>query len=138
MRTPVIEFDKDVKVEGQNLPKGVYGFFIAYDPLECTIIFSKRSDAWGSFFYDETEDVLRVKVKPLPVEKNVEILKYEFSDQTINAAVIKLLWEKLSIPFKVEVDYLKQQFEAFDNRISESPKFYLSKFKHCSRLVPGK
>lgn len=109
----VIEFDNDVKVEGQTLPKGKYGFFIAYDPIESTIIFSKRSDAWGSFFYEEKEDVLRVKVKPQVIEKSVENLKYEFSDQTPNSAVIALSWEKLSIPFKVEVDYLKQQFEAF-------------------------
>jgi hypothetical protein len=109
----VIEFDNDVKIEGQILPKGKYGFFIAYDPTESTIIFSKRTDAWGSFFYDEKEDALRVKVKPHPVDKSVEFLKYEFSDSTPNSAVIALSWEKLSIPFKVEVDYLKQQFEAF-------------------------
>ncbi len=109
----VIEFDNDVKIEGQTLPKGRYGFFIAYDPSESTVIFSKRSDAWGSFFYDEKEDALRVKVKPQPIEKSVEYLKYEFSDPTPNSAVIALSWEKLSIPFKVEVDYLKQQFDAF-------------------------
>lgn len=109
----VIEFDNDVKVEGQSLPKGRYGFFIAYDPSESTIIFSKRTDAWGSFFYDEKEDALRVKVKPQPIERSVESLKYEFSNQTPNSAVIALSWEKLSIPFKVEVDYLKQQFDAF-------------------------
>ena len=109
----VIEFDNDVKVEGQLLPKGKYGLFIAYDPLESIVIFSKRSDAWGSFFYDEKEDALRVKVKPQPIEKSVEYLKYEFSNQTPNSAVVALSWEKLSIPFKVEVDYLKQQFDAF-------------------------
>ena len=38
----IIEFDNDVKVEGQTLPRGKYGFFIAYDPLESTVIFSKR------------------------------------------------------------------------------------------------
>ena len=37
----VIEFDNDVKIEGQPLPKGRYGFSIAYDPAESTIIFSK-------------------------------------------------------------------------------------------------
>jgi tetratricopeptide (TPR) repeat protein len=109
----VIEFDSDVKIEGQILPKGKYGLFIAYDPVESIVIFSKRSDAWGSFFYDEKEDALRVKAKPQPIEKSVENLKYEFSNQTPNSAVIALSWEKLSIPFKVEVDYLKQQFEAF-------------------------
>jgi len=109
----VIEFDSDVKIEGQILPKGKYGLFIAYDPAESILIFSKRSDAWGSFFYDEKEDALRVKVKPQPIERSVENLKYEFSNQTPNSAVVALSWEKLSIPFKVEVDYLKQQFEAF-------------------------
>jgi tetratricopeptide (TPR) repeat protein len=108
----VIEFDNDVKIEGQTLPKGKYGLFIAYDSLESTVIFSKRTDAWGSFFYDEKEDALRVKIKPQPIEKSVEFLKYEFSNQTPDSAVIALAWEKLSIPFKVEVDYLKQQFDA--------------------------
>jgi tetratricopeptide (TPR) repeat protein len=109
----VIEFDTDVKIEGQTLPKGKYGLFIAYDPTESTIIFSKRSDSWGSFYYDEKEDALRVKVKPQTIEKSVEYLKYEFSNQAPDSAVIALSWEKLSIPFKVEVDLLKQQFDAF-------------------------
>lgn len=121
----IIEFDNDVKIEGQPLPKGKYGFFIAYDPLESTIIFSKKSDAWGSFFYDEKEDALRVKVKPQPIENNVGNLKYEFSGQTPNSAVIALSWEKLSIPFKVEVDYLKQQFDAFATE-SKNPRGFTS------------
>jgi tetratricopeptide (TPR) repeat protein len=121
----VIEFDSDVKVEGQLLPKGKYGFFIAYDPSESIIIFSKKSDAWGSFFYEEKEDVLRAKVKPKPIEKSVENLKYEFSAQTPNSAVIVLSWEELSIPFKVEVDYLKQQFDAFVAE-SQNPRGFTS------------
>jgi hypothetical protein len=121
----VIEFDNDVKVEGQSLPKGRYGLFIAYDPTESTIIFSKKSDAWGSFFYDEKEDALRVKVKPQPIEKSVEYLKYEFSNQAPDSAVIALSWEKLSIPFKVEVDYLKQQFDAFVIE-SQNPRGFTS------------
>jgi len=113
----VIEIDNDIKVEGQVLSRGKYGLFIAYDPQESTVIFSKRSDAWGSFFYEENEDALRVKVKPQPIEKSVENLKFEFTNQTPNSAVIVLSWERLSIPFRVEVDNLKQQFAAF---VSES------------------
>ena len=121
----VIQFNTDVKVEGQLLPKGTYGLFIAYDPAECLVIFSKSSDAWGSFFYDEKDDALRVKVKPQPLEKTVETLKYEFGNQTPGSAVIALSWEKLSIPFKVEVDHLKQQFDAFTAE-AQSPKGFTS------------
>jgi tetratricopeptide (TPR) repeat protein len=111
--TTSIEFDNDVKIQGQPLSKGKYGLFIAYDSLESIVIFSKKFDTWGSFFYNEKDDVLRIKVKPQPIEQHVEYLKYEFTNQTPNSMMISLAWEKLSIPFKVEVDYLKQQFEAF-------------------------
>src|SRR3978361_1954507 len=38
-----IEFTTDVKIDGQDLPAGRYGFFVAYDANECTLIFSKNS-----------------------------------------------------------------------------------------------
>jgi len=118
-----IEFSNDVKIEGQPLPAGKYGFFVAYDPNECTLIFSKNSTSWGSFFYDDKEDALRVKVKPVAMDKNVEWLKYEFTNQTENSATIALQWEKLSIPFKVEVDYIKTQLESFRRELRSEKNF---------------
>ena len=44
---------------------------------------------------------------------------------TPNSAVVALSWEKLSIPFKVEVDYLKQQFDAFVIE-SQNPRGFTS------------
>lgn len=108
-----IEFSNDVKIEGQVLPAGKYGFFIAYDPNECTLIFSKNSTSWGHFYYDEKEDALRVKVKPQSLDKSVEWLKYEFTNQTENSATVALEWEKLIIPFKIETDYEKDQIASF-------------------------
>jgi tetratricopeptide (TPR) repeat protein len=123
--TTVIEFDKDVKIEGKPLAKGTYGLYMAYDPAESTVIFSRKHDAWGSFFYDQADDVLQVKVKPQSLEKSVENLRYDFSNQTPNSAVVALSWEKLAIPFKVEVDYLKQQFDAFVAE-SQNPRGFTS------------
>ena len=44
-----IEFSNDVTIEGQPLKAGKYGFFIAYDSTESTLIFSKNSTSWGSY-----------------------------------------------------------------------------------------
>jgi hypothetical protein len=108
-----IEFTTDVKVEGHSLPAGKYGFFVAYNPDECILIFSKNSTSWGNFFYDSSEDALRVTVKPVKTDKSVEWLKYEFADQTPSGATIQLQWEKLMIPFKVDIDVIRTQLASF-------------------------
>lgn len=118
-----IEFTTPVMIEGQELPAGRYGFFIAYDPDETTLIFSKNSGSWGSYFYDETEDALRVNVKPVPLTESVEWLRYEFMDQTENTATIALEWERLRIPFKVEVDYVNSQLASFRNELRTEKGF---------------
>jgi tetratricopeptide (TPR) repeat protein len=118
-----IEFTSDVKINGQALPAGRYGFFIAFDPNESILIFSKNSTSWGSYFYDDKEDALRVPVKPVPLDKSVEWLKYEFSDETANSAVVSLQWEKLSIPFKIETDYVKNQIESFRRELRNKEGF---------------
>jgi hypothetical protein len=118
-----IEFSTDVKIEGKNLPAGKYGFFIAWDPGECTLIFSKNAGSWGSYYYNEKEDALRVKVKPAAIDKPVEWLKYEFLDETENSATIALSWEKMMIAFRVEVDYVKTQLESFRNELRTDKGF---------------
>src|ERR1700744_4237672 len=118
-----IEFTNNVMIEGQPLAAGKYGFFIAYDPNECTLIFSKNSSSWGSFFYKPEEDVLRVKVKPVAADKSVEWLKYEFTDQTPSSAVIALEWEKTVIPFKVDVDVDGAQIAWFRKELRSEKGF---------------
>src|SRR5580704_1993289 len=118
-----IEFSTDVMIEGQPLPAGKYGFFVAYDPNECTLIFSKNSTSWGSFFYKPEEDALRVKVKPIPADKSVEWLKYEFADETPSSAVVQLQWEKLVIPFKIDVDVVNTQLASFRRELRSEKGF---------------
>jgi tetratricopeptide (TPR) repeat protein len=70
---------------------------------EWTIIFSKNAHAWGSFFYDDADDALRVKVKPAKHEYR-EYLTYEFSARRPAEAKVELQWEELSVPWTVKVD----------------------------------
>ena len=97
-----ITFTTNVTIEGKKLKKGSYSFFTIPGKDEWTIIFNKVADQWGAFEYNESEDALRVKVK---TEKGVwqEWLSYTISKTSDTSAVIRLEWEKLKVPFKVEV-----------------------------------
>lgn len=118
-----ISFSNNVKVEGQELPAGTYGLFMLYDPNESTIIFSKNSTSWGSYYYDEKEDALRVKVKPVATNENTEWLKYEFINQTDSSATIRLVWEKLSVPFTVQTNLVNDQLAVFRRELRSDKGF---------------
>ncbi len=118
-----IEFSTDVMINGQKLPAGKYGFFIAYDPNESTLIFSKNSVSWGSFFYDKNEDALRVPAKPVLVNESKEWLEYSFTNEKQNSAEVDLNWEKLKIPFTVEVDLIATQLASFRNELRTDKGF---------------
>jgi Protein of unknown function (DUF2911) len=98
-----IEFSDPVSIEGKPLAKGIYGLHMIPTENEWTIIFSKSSTAWGSFTYNQSEDVLRVTVKPQAAEMK-EALAYEIDTVTPTSALIALRWEKLAVPFKVDVN----------------------------------
>ena len=66
------------------------------------MIFSKDSKAWGSFSYKQEEDALRVNVKPQTAEAN-DALTYDFDDVKPDSAVVTMRWDKVAVPFKVEV-----------------------------------
>ncbi|HXQ81352.1 MAG TPA: DUF2911 domain-containing protein [Opitutaceae bacterium] len=102
----LISFQHDVMVAGSRLAAGTYGLFMAIAPDgTVTVIFSRDTGSWGSFFYDESRDALRVSVKweDAPFR---EQLTYDFSDVTKDSAVLALSWEKkrIPIPLKVRTD----------------------------------
>jgi hypothetical protein len=98
-----ISFTDDVRINGQSLPAGTYGLHMIPGKDEWLIIFSKDHTSWGSFFYKQDEDALRVKVKPAAREFQ-EWLDYTFTDRKSNSAKVVLSWEKVKVPFTVTVD----------------------------------
>ena len=101
-----IAFSDPVTIEGQPLDKGVYGLHMIPGENEWTVIFSHVATAWGSFTYKQAEDALRVTVKPQSADMH-NALTYDFDKLTPTSAVVELEWEKVAVPFKVDVDVNK-------------------------------
>src|SRR5208283_1260135 len=79
-----VTFTDPVTIEGQPLDKGTYGLHMIPGENQWTVIFSKTATAWGSFSYKQEEDALLVDVKPA-------------------STVVTMSWDKVAVPFKVEV-----------------------------------
>ena len=98
-----IELNKDVKIQGSTLAAGKYSIHMIPSETDWIIIFNKNNNQWGSFSYDESVDALRATVTPIeaPIE---EFLIYNFGNITENSVVAFLHWEKLKIPFQINLN----------------------------------
>lgn len=118
-----INFSDPVKVEGKDLAAGKYGLHMIPTETEWTIIFSSVNTGWGSYGYDEKDDVLRITVTPreAPFE---ERLSYRFDHLTDNSTMVTLYWEKLAIPFRVEFDVPSIVLAHMHQELRGLPQFY--------------
>jgi Protein of unknown function (DUF2911) len=91
-----VEFDKPVTIEGKALAAGKYSLFTIPSENEWTIIFNKDAKQWGAYSYKQSNDVLRVTVKPT---------KTDFTE-TFTIGVekdnVNLKWENTAVSFAVK------------------------------------
>jgi len=98
-----ITFSSPATVGGKTLPAGTYGLHMLPNEKDWSVMLSSVASAWGSFSYDEKEDVVRFTVAPKPADFE-ERLEYRFENPTENSVDVVMQWEKLTVSFPITVD----------------------------------
>ncbi len=99
-----ISFSTAVKLNGTPVPAGTYELFTIPGKSEWTVIIHKDMSEWGSYSYDEKNDVARIKATPVPNPYTVESFTIGTGDLRDDSATLYFVWEKTRVPVKVEVD----------------------------------
>lgn len=130
-----ISFSNPVKLEGAEIPAGIYGMHMdIQESGEVTVILSSNTSSWGSFYYDETEDVARVSVQSLATSKT-EALTFEFVDYGVDFTLLSLKWDEKEIPMRIEIDTHNIVLQGFRDELRSLPGFgwqgYLTASRYC-------
>jgi hypothetical protein len=99
-----IRFSTPVRIDGKELPAGIYGLQTIPGPDDWVIVLSKDADEWGAFSYKPEHDALRFHVKPVPAAEPEEWMSFDFRNLSDTSAVLALRWEKLEVAWKIEAD----------------------------------
>jgi len=120
-----ITFSHDVEVEGEPISAGTYGLHISVEETgPWTVVFSNRNDAWGSFFYEETNDALRVEATPEDVSFT-EWLTYEFVDRQPTQTTLVMKWEEKQLPFTISVPDINELYvSTFEEELTGATGFF--------------
>jgi len=134
----VFEVSDDVTIEGQPLPKGRYGLHMIPGEETWTLIFSKDSEAWGSFFYDASHDALRVTAKPHKSGYR-EWLTYDFTARRPEETTVEMQWEDLALPWTIKVPNMADVYIShLRKELTTVPGFsypgYLAAIRYCVQV----
>jgi len=110
-----VTFSTDVNFGGKQVAAGSYGLFTIPGKREWTVILNKITEQWGSYSYDESNDLVRVKAAPQTLGEPVETMSIALHGIRDNAANFAISWEatRVSIPIQTNlVEVLVPQIKA--------------------------
>jgi hypothetical protein len=99
-----VTFGGDVKLEGTAVPAGSYALYTIPGENEWVVILSKVTGQWGSYQYDEKNDLLRAKVKPVALKDPVETMTISLEEVRDDAAQLAITWDRTRVTAKIETD----------------------------------
>ena len=94
-----ITFYKDVVFGGEALKAGTYSLFtIPSTDGDWTVIINRARNVWGSYYYKQDQDVVRVAGAISKADKNIEAFSMMFDDDM----TLKMGWGDtvISVPIK--------------------------------------
>lgn len=96
-----ITFYRNVVFGGKEVAAGTYTLFTIPTNEDWTVILSKQKNVWGSYFYDEKDDVVRVKGMVTNSDEPIEAFSIVFEGEN-NEAIMYFGWGNkiVSVPVK--------------------------------------
>lgn len=97
-----ITFYKEMKLGEKTLKVGTYTFYVIPNKGEWTAIISTDLNVWGSYFYDEKNDVARLSVPAKEGKESLEAFSIAFEEGK-NGVIMYLGWGKIrvAVPFTI-------------------------------------
>lgn len=107
------DIDRDVKIEGQTLPRGKYSVWMvpAPKPQPWTVVFNRSARRFHVVRPDSTEDQLRVRIAP-DSSPHMEALTFSFPGVSRTGTTLAFEWAKTRVPIRIDIFSSRQPVTA--------------------------
>jgi hypothetical protein len=93
----------DYTIGDKTLKAGAYSFYTIPGDKEWTIIINSDLNTWGAYYYNEKNDVARIKVPVTAGKKSLEAFSITLADDENKGITMHLGWDKVrvAVPFVI-------------------------------------
>ncbi|MDE3247288.1 MAG: DUF2911 domain-containing protein [Bacteroidota bacterium] len=137
-----LTFGDDVTIGGTAIKAGKYGFLTIPGKDSWIAIISKQLDVTSPDAYKQSEDVVRVTLKPQMLATPVETFTMQFQNVKPNSCELNLAWENtsLSLPITTDVDtkvmsQIKNMMENDSRPYAAAAQYYMDNGKDLNQAL---
>jgi tetratricopeptide (TPR) repeat protein len=141
----IITTDKDLTVEGSNLPAGEYMILTIPGKEAWTVIFYKDKSIGGNMAnHKEADEQIRVSVKPTSLTEAVETMTFNISDlsEDNTTAAIELAWENTAVKVGISTNFdeeimadIAKKTKVNPNNYSAAANYYFNTGKDIDQAI---
>jgi len=102
-----LTFSTDVTFGGKKIAAGSYALFTIPGEKEWTVILNKAVGEWGSYNYNEANDVARIQVSPVTLAQPVETMHIGLHHVRDDSATLAITWEKTRVPVAIQTNLVE-------------------------------
>jgi hypothetical protein len=99
-----ITFSGPVVFGGAEVPAGTYALYSVPGRDEWQVILSGNTELWGSYGYDDSQEVARVKATPVTLTEPVESFTLSVDAVKDDAATLNIAWDTTRVPVSIVAD----------------------------------
>lgn len=111
----VIKFSEPVEIKGKKVDTGSYALYSIPGEESWEIILNRGVKNWGIDGYNDSADVIRVKVEPMKMNAKMETFTMQFAELKPESCELHILWDKtaVAIPITTNIkEKIKSQIES--------------------------
>lgn len=114
----------EAKVGETVIPAGLYSMHLIYEKTGSTFILNKDNAAWGAYFYNPANEVLRFPLNTTELSQAIEWLQITIEPGKDSELLLHIGWDKtqFSIPFMFDVH--KITLAEYDKVLTNAAGFY--------------
>jgi hypothetical protein len=110
-----LTFGDDVTIGDKKIAAGKYGLLSIPDKDNWILIITKQLDVTSPSAYKESEDVVRVNVKPIALANKIETFTMQFGNVKGNSCDLQLMWENTALALPISTDVETKVMAQIDN-----------------------
>lgn len=121
-----LTFGEEVMIGGKKIPAGKYGLLTIPGQTEWTVIVSKQTDVTSPSAYKESEDVVRVSLKPMKAPHQAETFTMQFMNVGPESAELHMHWADVAVNLPISTNVEERVMAQIDNLMNKDNRPYFA------------